>query len=276
MRLDRPWQPPHGTPPLAVATAPDGSPVGWHALAANRTGMAGELRYEGSSTVALFVRDAQSQFPGPTLSIDVRGESAAGRVATFGTADIAGAAEPVATHPPYVSCRTIGFDAIAVVVSAKSRMRELTRDQVRAVFSGNASGWRELGGSDEAVVPVLTGEGSATRRVFQSALLGGASYAPRAIAVETDSQVVDRVAASTHFIGQVSAAFVAGHEEVKVLAIDGRAPTGASAEYPARRPLNLCLRRDAPAGAHQFVSWALSPPGQRLVARRFTPVRGGR
>jgi phosphate transport system substrate-binding protein len=275
VRLDRPWQPPGGTPPLAVATAPDGAPVGWHALAANRMGMAGELRYEGSSTVALFVRDAQSHFPGPTLSIDVRGESAAGRTAAAGTADIAGAAEPVATPSPDVSCRTIGYDAIAVIVSAKSAVSGLTLEQVRGVFGGSTSNWRELGGSNEAVTPVLTGDGSATRRVFRSTLLGGTSYSPRAISVATDSQVVDRVATSTHFIGQVSAAFVAGHDGVKVLAIDGRSPSGASAEYPARRPLNLCLRRDAPAGAHQFVSWALSPPGQRLVARRFAPVSGG-
>ena len=94
-----------------------------------------------------------------------------------------------------------------------------------------------------------------------------------AVTVQTDAEVAERVSKSARFVGQVSVALLDDRKDVRALQIDGHAPSAADTSYPFRRPLHLCVRKDAPQGARDFVAWALSAEGQTVLAARFAPVR---
>lgn len=267
--LHTPWDPPDDAPNLALAYGPRERPIGWNARAASILGLEGELRYEGSSTIAAFIRDSRSVFRSASIMVDDRGESEAGEVAVLGIGDIGGVARAVETPPADVECTVIGYDLIVAVVRTGSSVTELSREDLAGIFSGRITNWSEVGGEEREVAPVLTAEGSATRIVFQRAVLGDATYREGAPTVTRDHEVAERVARSRSLIGQMSLALLGDDDGVRALIIAGQEPSVDNEAYPITRPLNLCIRRDATGAAREFVEWAMSEEGQEVVRRRF-------
>jgi len=229
-----------------------------------------ELAYVGSSTVANFLRDAEPVYGAVRLTIDTAPESEGGELAIEqGTTDLAGVAYPprAETLRAGVTATLIGRDAIAVIVNDRNPVRELGRDQMRAIFTGQVRNWDELGGPDLSVRPLVVGEESATRRIFRGAVLAGAEYAG-CEEVRPDRAILDAVAREPGGIGHISFSFLEGALGIHSVAVDGEWPSVTNFEYPITRPLYLLWRRGNPA-VEAFVGWIQGEEGQRVVMRRF-------
>jgi phosphate transport system substrate-binding protein len=85
--------------------------------------------------------------------------------------------------------------------------------------------------------------------------------------------VVDYVAAHPGAIGYVSQGEVS--TQVAAIQVEGIDPTPSGIEggYPLLQPFFLVARQEPVGAARAFVDFALSPPGQALVGRRYVPVR---
>jgi phosphate transport system substrate-binding protein len=262
--LDRSWRPPKGAHPKALVKAPDGTPLGWHARARAVLGIEEELLYEGSSTIATFVRDAQDVYKGVS-----QGGISAGEVAVLATAEIGGVARKVSQPPQGVECTTIGYDAIVTIVRADLPIEGLTMQQLKEIFSGQVTNWNQVGGPKRTIIPLIAGHGSGVRSVFRDIVLKGAKYDDNALTVSPDRDILDRVARSGRMIGQISMGFLHDDERVRVLTVDGQDPSPDNPNYPITRPLNLCLKTDGPQDARDFLNWALGNEGQEVLKRRF-------
>ena len=268
--LDRSWEPPRGAHPKALVKAPDGTPLGWHARARTILGIEEELRYEGSSTIATFVRDAQDVYRGISgggITIDDRGESEAGEVAVLATADMGGVAREVIQPPQGVECTTIGHDAIVTIVRADLPIEGLTMKQLKEIFSGQVTNWNQVGGPKRTIIPLIADPSSGIRSVFRDIVLKGANY--KGLAVSPDRDILERVARADELIGQISMGMLHDDERVRVLTVDGQEPSPENPNYPITRPLNLCLREDGSQEARDFLSWTLGDEGQEMLKQRF-------
>ncbi|MFT7677004.1 MAG: phosphate transport system substrate-binding protein [Planctomycetota bacterium] len=231
-------------------------------------------RYLGSSTVAVFLRDAASAYDGVQLSFDTQPESDGGEQAILaGTTDLAGIArEPgAAILGSGVVASLIGRDAIAVVVNAKNPTLELGSEDLRRIFTGQIENWSQLGGPDLPLHAYVVAPESATYGLFQAKVLGGEPYTGCAT-VRPDTALLDQVAADPGGIGAISFSFLPKASDLRALAIDGAQPDVTNFDYPISRPLYLLWRRGDPALAN-FVKWTLSAPGQALLMRHFVGRR---
>ena len=61
----------------------------------------------------------------------------------------------------------IAIDGIAVVTNTENKVSDLTMDQVKDIFTGKITNWKEVGGEDAQIVVVSREEGSGTRDGFQ-------------------------------------------------------------------------------------------------------------
>ncbi len=236
-----------------------------------------ELLYVGSSTVGLFVREASLAWPGGHFTLDTGPESDGGERAILESAtDLAGVArEPrPETLAAGVEATLIGRDAIAVIVPLSLSVTGLSLEQLRGIFTGRITNWKELGGPSLPVRPLIVGPDSATRRVFREAVLGGEDYAGCEVATP-DADLVQRVAVTPGAVGQISFSFLSGSTAVRALPVEGATPSVTNFDYPITRPLYLLWRAGDPA-VQAFVHWALGPQGQRVVMRYFVGrgVRG--
>lgn len=151
----------------------------------------------------------------------------AARQVTFGNSDV-----PASGHPELVDHRVaiIGF---AVVVNPKSGVTNLTKTQIRDIFSGRIKSWKKLGGKDEPVIIINRPAGSGTRAVFISTMMEGAKLDEGTSEDRTET-VVAKVKSTP---GAISYAALSGtrNQGVTLLSIDGVEPTDQNIEnenYP--------------------------------------------
>lgn len=234
------------------------------------------VRYVGSSTVAVFLRDAEPVYRRIDFEIDTAPESAGGEQAILeGRTDLAGiAANPrPETLAAGIAATLIGRDAIAVIVNVGNPISALSFAQLRAVFTGEVDNWKALGGPDLAIQPFVVGDESATSRIFRRIVLGGDAYGPDCQEIRPDRDILAAVAKTAGGVGQISFSFLNGAAEgVRPIDVDGEQPSVTNLDYPIARPLYL-LRREGNSAIERFLRWTQTDTGQRVVMRHFVGTR---
>ncbi|HSN92579.1 MAG TPA: phosphate ABC transporter substrate-binding protein, partial [Anaeromyxobacteraceae bacterium] len=173
----------------------------------------------------------------------------------------------------------VARDGVAFYVHRSNPVSRLTPAQLRAIYVGDVTNWKEVGGADAPVV-VYSREGSSGTYVFvKEHVLGNADYTPRAQTLPGTAAVVNAVSKERNGIGYGGAAYGAGVKEVEVVGADGKAylPTAEnvqSGKYPLARPLFLYTRGEPAGEAKPFIDYCLSPEGQAVVTQvGYFPVR---
>lgn len=234
------------------------------------------LHYVGSSTIGNFISDADSVYEAARFDLNTAPESAGGELAIVeGRCDLAGVANiPSAkTLQRGVASALIGWDAIAVLTHPENPVNNLTLSQLKGIFTGQITNWKELGGPELEIHPYITAVESATHKVFRSVVLGSADYAG-CETVAPDADILERLQNDPGGIGHLSFSFLTKEEKVKGLMVDGQPLRLTNPAYPITRPLYL-LWWPGRSEVAAFVDWTLSAEGQRLVMKRFIGAREG-
>jgi phosphate transport system substrate-binding protein len=171
---------------------------------------------------------------------------------------------------------TVALDGIAVIVHPHNQLTALALAQLRDIFTGKISNWREVGGPDLPLLVFSRESSSGTYVFFQEHVMDRQDYTARARLLPGTSALVQAVAADRGAIGYVGLGYAEeAAKKVKVLGI--RSGTGGGAvtpsgqsvsdgSYPIARPLFLYSPGAARGTARTFVDFALSAAGQRIVA----------
>lgn len=236
-------------------------------------GPAVSIHYVGSSTVANFLRDAETTYAPASFQIEDEPESLGGEQAVIeGRTHLAGfAGTPHArTLPPGIEITEIGRDAIVVIVNGANPITNLSLPQLRDIFTGRVQNWKALGGADLSITPFIMGEESATRTWFRTVVMNGEAYAG-CREIRPDPDIIQAVAQDATAIGQISLSFLregVAATNVRTVAVAGEEAAVTNFDYPIARPLHLLWRRDDPE-VEAFVKWTQSKKGQSVVMRRF-------
>jgi len=84
---------------------------------------------------------------------------------------------------------TIAYDGITVVVNPANPVSNLTFDQVRNIYNGNISNWKDVGGQDKPIVAISRDSSSGTYKDFQTMAMNGDKYRPDVLA-QSDTSVL--------------------------------------------------------------------------------------
>ena len=232
------------------------------------------LRYVGSSTIANFIHDAEPVYGRARFVVDTEPESVGGEIAICeGRADIAGVAGKPRQETLEIGVRAtlIGKDAIAVIVNQTNPISNLTREQLKGIFTGKFHNWKELGGPDLEIYPFIVGPESATRKVFRSVILQKADYTGCEV-VSPDADIPMRVESSPGGIGQISFSFLESCGHVKTLAVEGQEPVPTNPNYPITRPLYL-LWWPGRTRVAEFVEWTGTTEARNVLLKRFARAK---
>lgn len=97
----------------------------------------------------------------------------------------------------------VGLNALAIIVNPENRVGSLTRDQIRAIFTGTVRDWSALGGIPGPVNIYAPDPQSDAGLVFGSVALGGSPLTPVAKPLPNGRQVSQAVSADPRGIGAV-------------------------------------------------------------------------
>jgi len=207
------------------------------------------------------------------VRIDVQGggSSVGVKAAGEGTSDIGMASREVKeselTEFPNLKIFVIARDGIAIVAHPDVSVSDLTVEQVRDIFSGTITNWKDLGGADQSIIVVSREEGSGTRGTFEEMVMGkDALISASAILQPSNGSIRTTVSTTPYSVGYLSFGYL--DSTVKTINIGGVTPTepnAADGVYPIVRPL-IMLTNGEPTGAVKgFLDFILSEAGQKLV-----------
>jgi phosphate transport system substrate-binding protein len=238
--------------------------------------------YEGATTIGMnILPEAAALFRARTgvsfSRIGGAGADAGFKAAVEGRATFGGVARELTNEEKtrVGGYEVIGFDVLGVFVNAENPVEDLTRTNLKEIFTGRVTGWKEFEGPNRtiAVYSERLSGGRATLRAFRDMVLGSDQYGP-VKEREDATDCVREVAADKGGITASSMSFAI--PGVRALSVDGSAPTSGAVRrgaYPLRRPLIL-VTRDAPAGDIKgFLAFMLAPEAQAIIGRRFVPVK---
>ncbi len=102
----------------------------------------------------------------------------------------------------------IALDIIAIVVHPGNPVDDLSKDQVRGIFTGAVTNWSEVGGEDKPIVVVVRDQASGTRQMFDEKALGKQPCIDSAIECNSNGIVRETVGATPNAVGYVSYGYV--------------------------------------------------------------------
>jgi phosphate transport system substrate-binding protein len=174
---------------------------------------------------------------------------------------------------------TIAYDGISVIVNPKNSVSELTFDQLRGIYNGSISNWKEVGGVDSKIVVISRDSSSGTYTDFQKYVMVGENYRSDAFIQPVTEGVVTEVSQNANAIGYIGFAYLGS--SVKALNLDNGngsvAPTAESilnGKYPLSRSLYFYTNGEPSGLTREFIDFVLSETGQNLVTEvGYFPIK---
>jgi phosphate transport system substrate-binding protein len=250
-----------------------------------------EISYSGSSTIGMSVLEAGAvkAFEGKTgikfKSIEQPGSGKGVKALLEGKVTLAGASRALEAEEKKQKLigQAIGYDAIALFVHKSNPVKDLTKEQVKGIFTGKIKNWKEVGGKDAPIHPntEIAGHQRATMLAFQEMAMDKAPYGKGFKEIDFPRDQIVEVAKDENGICSVSFGLLAAvspdlRDKVKVVTVNGIEPTDRniqSGAYLISRPLLLVTAGLPKGNVKKFIDFMLSKEGQEIVNKNFVPVR---
>ncbi len=256
-----------------------GAFTNWFGLAPTKT-----LVVKGSTTVQPIATAAAEEYMSANRDIDVQvsgGGSSVGIASVSNkSVDIGMASRPVKdkemTATPSLLSLPICKDAVAVIVHKGNTITGLTTAQVKSIYTGTVTNWKDVGGADLAIVLVGRDSASGTRETFEEKVdVDEAELSANMEELNSNGAVYTKVKDTPGAIGYVGLGYV--DTEIKALKVNDVAPSAATAldgTYPIARFLYMVTNGLPNEVATDFIKFVMSASGRAIVQEEgFIPFK---
>lgn len=238
----------------------------------------------GSSSVTplmeVFSETYMKQHSNVFIEVQGPGSSAGVKAAKNGSADLGMSSRDLKAEEKESTLveEVVARDGIAVVVNPANDLKGLTAEQVTAIYKGDVTNWKDVGGADKPIVAITRDTASGTRGAFEDIMsLKQTISGMKVTAISQRAQVANgngalktMVASNPYAIGYISLGTV--DQSVHALEIDG---TPASVDnvkngsYKVARPFLVLYKEGQPSAETQkFLDWMLADDAQALVEQK--------
>ena len=163
----------------------------------------------GSTTclpIAEIAAEGFKEETGIDVLVSGLGSSAGIEAVSAGTADIASSSRGLNADEQDLGLTpiVIAHDGIAVIVNDDNPIDNLSTEQLRDIYAGKITNWKEVGGEDLKIQVINRDEASGTREAFRTIVMDGTPFDRRSAVLSGTGQVRDVVSRSRGAIGYIS------------------------------------------------------------------------
>lgn len=192
-----------------------------------------------------------------------------------GTTDILFCAAPSQAQKDYAAQKgvelvyvPVGLEAFVFFVNENNPVDDLTTHQIRGIYAGQYTNWKELGGANRIINPVTRLPGSGSQSAMD-AFMGDTPVGKKSPLAVTG--------ASIGFSFRYYMDGIVGSEDVKMLCLNGIYPSAENIQngsYPIIAQFYAIYRADNEnPNIPVLIDWILSPEGQRLIEESgYVPI----
>jgi phosphate transport system substrate-binding protein len=251
------------------------------------------ITVKGSDTMVILAQRwaelYMSKHPGVTVQVTGGGSGTGISALINGTTDICNASRPMKkTEKEKLKQRynTLGVeikaakDGLAVYVHESLPIAELTFAQLKSIYTGKITNWKDLGGPDTRIILYGRENNSGTYVYYKDNVLEGQDYSATVQSLPGTAAVVNAVGKDKYGIGYGGAAYGKGIKFLKVkkdAQTPGYEPTAENVktgDYPITRYLYMYTRSKPTGAMKEYIDWILSSEGQQIATKvGYFPVR---
>jgi phosphate transport system substrate-binding protein len=252
-----------------------------------------KITVKGSDTMVILAQRWAERYmtAHPDVSIQVTGGGSGTGISALinGTTDICNSSRPMkpaerdklkqrfGTRGVEIKCAQ---DGLSLYVNEMNPVTELTMEQIKGIYTGKITSWKDVGGPDQRTIVYGRENNSGTYVYFKDNVLGGEDFAATVQSMPGTAAVVNAVSKDKFGIGYGGAAYGKGIRELKVKA-DAKSPAYAptlenikSGVYPVSRFLFMYVKNRPTGAMKEYIDWILGEDGQRIVSEvGYFPIR---
>jgi len=205
--------------------------------------------------------------PGYKVSVQGGGSSVGIEQVANGTVDIGSSSRELKPEEKELGLKeiVIARDGIAVIVHPSNKVEDLTLEQIRGIFAGRITNWKDVGGEDGKIVVINRESGSGTRGAFEEIVMDGEELV-ESIEQSSNGAVRAAVASDPKAIGYVS--LTALSSDVKPLKVNGVSPTPQNikdGKYPIARPFLYLLKGEPSDAVKAYLDFIKSEKARKII-----------
>ncbi|MCK5219816.1 PstS family phosphate ABC transporter substrate-binding protein, partial [bacterium] len=196
-----------------------------------------------------------------------------------GTADIATASRKIKAKELELAKKkeldirehTVARDGIAVIVNLKNPASDLSLEQLKKIYVGAYTKWKQVGGPNKKIVLTGRNTASGTYVFFNKKVCEKEDYSQKMMNLASNSAIVQIVSQDKWAIGYVGLGYLAKNKnKIKGLKVEGVAPsqeTVVDDSYVINRPLFFYTVGKPQGRTKQYLDLILSETGQQVVTQ---------
>ena len=189
--------------------------------------------------------------------------------------DIGGSCRPKISGAPeerFVRMTPVAWDALVVMVNKDNPVSNISLRQVKELYEGKITNWKELGGNDAPIeLLVRKGKISGVGLTLRQLVWGNPDQEFKGTAEFPSSGPLEKAVVKNPNAVGISGISSASKRDVKLLALEGKVPNYEnikSGHYLLYRPLYITyMSRNNPQlkEIKRFISFALSKRGRQII-----------
>lgn len=255
-------------------------------------GLSGQkVTADGSSALQPFIKQAAAEFDqanGTQSTINAGGSGqglkdvSAGAV-QIGMSDVFADSKLTASEAAALTDHQVAAVVFALVVNndLNGKVNNLTKDQIKGIYTGQYTNWSQLGGPNEAITVINRPLTSGTRATFKQYVLDGTQEkSGTTLTQDNTGAVAQAITQTPGSIGYVSIGFAASSQyasQMTPICIDGAKPVAAdvnSGKYIFWNVEHAYTKGPATGAAKALLQYVESSAAQKndLIALSYLPV----
>jgi phosphate transport system substrate-binding protein len=242
------------------------------------------ITIKGSDTMVLlgqrWAEVYMKKNPGSRIQVTGGGSGTGIAALINGTTDICEASRPMkdkekedakAKRGAEVKEIPVAVDGLAIYLNAANPIKELSLGQLKGIYTGTITNWKDVGGKDGKIIAYGRENNSGTYAYFKEHVLGNGDFHPSVQTLPGTSAVTNAVAKDPRSIGYGGIAYAKGIHHAMVKKDDSSPAVEPSMEnvlsgrYPISRYLYWYTAGEPTGEMKKLVDWVLGPEGQKLV-----------
>ena len=244
------------------------------------------IRIKGSDTMLKLTELLAEEFmkvnPGVSIYVSGGGTKNGIKALTRNEIDICTASRPLKSDEVKIIADNYGSlgmsflvakDALSIYLNPGNPVKNLTMQQLKNIFTGKIKNWKDAGGENSEIIPIIRSTNSGTHLYFKEHVLDGETYTDNAIIKTTTSSMVEEILKNANAVGyggmglgrEITHASINGIKATKEASIDGL--------YPISRYLQFYTLKEPDGAVKEFIDFVTSSAGQQIVEEQgFIPL----
>jgi phosphate transport system substrate-binding protein len=168
----------------------------------------------------------------------------------------------------------VAWDALAIITHKDNPVDNYSREQIKALYTGKITNWKELGGPNAAIhLYVREGNISGVGYAIRQYLFQDGSIEFKTKYVTKSSGPLEKAIENDPYAIGITGVSSARKRDVKIASFDGKVPSYENVRngnYGLYRPLYLVTGPSPTKKVQDFINFATSSEGEQIIRENGT------